>query len=42
MRIVRYRGLAPVVPSMVICVGRNDREHAAEFDNPVLIGEPAG
>jgi 2-keto-4-pentenoate hydratase/2-oxohepta-3-ene-1,7-dioic acid hydratase in catechol pathway len=27
--------LAPVVPSKIICVGRNYREHAAEFDNPV-------
>jgi 2-keto-4-pentenoate hydratase/2-oxohepta-3-ene-1,7-dioic acid hydratase in catechol pathway len=27
--------LAPVVPTKIICVGRNYREHAAEFDNPV-------
>jgi len=27
--------LAPVTPSKVICVGRNYREHAAEFNNPV-------
>lgn len=27
--------LAPATPSKVICVGRNYREHAAEFDNPV-------
>ena len=27
--------LAPANPSKVICVGRNYREHAAEFDNPV-------
>ena len=27
--------LAPVVPREIICVGRNYREHAAEFDNPV-------
>jgi 2-keto-4-pentenoate hydratase/2-oxohepta-3-ene-1,7-dioic acid hydratase in catechol pathway len=29
------RLLAPVVPSKIICVGRNYREHAAEFSNPV-------
>jgi 2-keto-4-pentenoate hydratase/2-oxohepta-3-ene-1,7-dioic acid hydratase in catechol pathway len=29
------RLLAPVVPSKVVCVGRNYREHAAEFSNPV-------
>jgi 2-keto-4-pentenoate hydratase/2-oxohepta-3-ene-1,7-dioic acid hydratase in catechol pathway len=29
------RLLAPVVPSKIVCVGRNYREHAAEFDNPV-------
>ncbi len=27
--------LAPATPSKVICVGRNYREHAAEFDNAV-------
>ena len=27
--------LAPAVPRVIICVGRNYREHAAEFDNPV-------
>ena len=27
--------LPPATPSKVICVGRNYREHAAEFDNPV-------
>jgi 2-keto-4-pentenoate hydratase/2-oxohepta-3-ene-1,7-dioic acid hydratase in catechol pathway len=27
--------LAPAAPSKVICVGRNYREHAAEFNNPV-------
>jgi 2-keto-4-pentenoate hydratase/2-oxohepta-3-ene-1,7-dioic acid hydratase in catechol pathway len=27
--------LAPVAPSKIICVGRNYREHAAEFGNPV-------
>ncbi len=27
--------LAPATPSKVICVGRNYRGHAAEFDNPV-------
>jgi 2-keto-4-pentenoate hydratase/2-oxohepta-3-ene-1,7-dioic acid hydratase in catechol pathway len=27
--------LAPAAPSKVICVGRNYREHAAEFDSPV-------
>jgi 2-keto-4-pentenoate hydratase/2-oxohepta-3-ene-1,7-dioic acid hydratase in catechol pathway len=27
--------LAPAVPSKVICVGRNYREHVAEFDNPM-------
>ncbi|MGH2820072.1 MAG: fumarylacetoacetate hydrolase family protein, partial [Actinomycetota bacterium] len=27
--------VAPVAPSKVVCVGRNYREHAAEFDNPV-------
>ncbi|MGH2386522.1 MAG: fumarylacetoacetate hydrolase family protein, partial [Candidatus Limnocylindria bacterium] len=27
--------LAPAAPSTLICVGRNYREHAAEFDNPV-------
>jgi 2-keto-4-pentenoate hydratase/2-oxohepta-3-ene-1,7-dioic acid hydratase in catechol pathway len=27
--------LAPASPSKVICVGRNYREHAAEFNNPV-------
>ena len=27
--------LAPVTPTKVICVGRNYRDHAAEFDNPV-------
>ena len=27
--------LAPVVPSKIVCVGRNYREHAAEFGNPV-------
>ncbi|MEO7294819.1 MAG: fumarylacetoacetate hydrolase family protein [Candidatus Limnocylindria bacterium] len=27
--------LAPATPSVVVCVGRNYREHAAEFDNPV-------
>src|SRR5688500_19881437 len=25
--------LAPVVPSKIVCVGRNYREHAAEFGN---------
>ncbi|MDQ4057542.1 MAG: fumarylacetoacetate hydrolase family protein [Actinomycetota bacterium] len=29
------RLLAPVTPTMVMCVGRNYREHAAEFGNPV-------
>lgn len=29
------RLLAPVTPSKIICVGRNYREHAAEFSNPV-------
>ena len=29
------RLLASATPSKVICVGRNYREHAAEFDNPV-------
>jgi 2-keto-4-pentenoate hydratase/2-oxohepta-3-ene-1,7-dioic acid hydratase in catechol pathway len=29
------RLLAPVVPSKILCVGRNYREHAAEFGNPV-------
>jgi 2-keto-4-pentenoate hydratase/2-oxohepta-3-ene-1,7-dioic acid hydratase in catechol pathway len=29
------RLLAPVVPSKIVCVGRNYREHAAEFSNPV-------
>jgi 2-keto-4-pentenoate hydratase/2-oxohepta-3-ene-1,7-dioic acid hydratase in catechol pathway len=29
------RLLAPVVPTVIICVGRNYREHAAEFSNPV-------
>lgn len=29
------RLLAPAVPSKVMCVGRNYREHAAEFGNPV-------
>jgi 2-keto-4-pentenoate hydratase/2-oxohepta-3-ene-1,7-dioic acid hydratase in catechol pathway len=29
------RLLAPVVPSKIICVGRNYQEHAAEFGNPV-------
>jgi 2-keto-4-pentenoate hydratase/2-oxohepta-3-ene-1,7-dioic acid hydratase in catechol pathway len=29
------RLLAPVAPSKIICVGRNYREHAAEFGNPV-------
>ena len=27
--------LAPATPSKVICVGRNYREHAAEFNNPI-------
>lgn len=27
--------LAPAAPSKIICVGRNYREHAAEFNNPV-------
>lgn len=27
--------LAPATPSKIICVGRNYREHAAEFNNPV-------
>ena len=27
--------LPPVVPSKIVCVGRNYREHAAEFNNPV-------
>lgn len=27
--------LAPATPSKVICVGRNYRQHAAEFNNPV-------
>jgi 2-keto-4-pentenoate hydratase/2-oxohepta-3-ene-1,7-dioic acid hydratase in catechol pathway len=27
--------LPPAVPTKIICVGRNYREHAAEFDNPV-------
>jgi 2-keto-4-pentenoate hydratase/2-oxohepta-3-ene-1,7-dioic acid hydratase in catechol pathway len=27
--------LPPVVPTKIVCVGRNYREHAAEFDNPV-------
>jgi 2-keto-4-pentenoate hydratase/2-oxohepta-3-ene-1,7-dioic acid hydratase in catechol pathway len=27
--------LAPVGPSKIVCVGRNYREHAAEFSNPV-------
>jgi 2-keto-4-pentenoate hydratase/2-oxohepta-3-ene-1,7-dioic acid hydratase in catechol pathway len=29
------RLLAPVVPTKVMCVGRNYKEHAAEFGNPV-------
>jgi 2-keto-4-pentenoate hydratase/2-oxohepta-3-ene-1,7-dioic acid hydratase in catechol pathway len=29
------RLLSPVAPSKIICVGRNYREHAAEFSNPV-------
>ena len=29
------RLLAPVVPSKIICVGRNYREHAAELGNPI-------
>jgi 2-keto-4-pentenoate hydratase/2-oxohepta-3-ene-1,7-dioic acid hydratase in catechol pathway len=29
------RLLAPAVPSKIICVGRNYKEHAAEFGNPV-------
>ena len=29
------RLLAPVVPSKVVCVGRNYREHAAELGNPM-------
>jgi 2-keto-4-pentenoate hydratase/2-oxohepta-3-ene-1,7-dioic acid hydratase in catechol pathway len=29
------RLLAPVVPRVIICVGRNYREHASEFGNPV-------
>jgi 2-keto-4-pentenoate hydratase/2-oxohepta-3-ene-1,7-dioic acid hydratase in catechol pathway len=29
------RLLAPVLSSKIVCVGRNYREHAAEFDNPV-------
>jgi 2-keto-4-pentenoate hydratase/2-oxohepta-3-ene-1,7-dioic acid hydratase in catechol pathway len=29
------RLLAPVTPSKIVCVGRNYREHAAEFSNPV-------
>lgn len=29
------RLLPPVVPSKVVCVGRNYREHAKEFNNPV-------
>jgi 2-keto-4-pentenoate hydratase/2-oxohepta-3-ene-1,7-dioic acid hydratase in catechol pathway len=29
------RLLAPVAPTKVICVGRNYKEHAAEFGNPV-------
>lgn len=29
------RLLAPVAPTKVLCVGRNYREHAAEFGNPV-------
>ena len=29
------RLLAPVVPSKIVCVGRNYREHATEFSNPV-------
>jgi 2-keto-4-pentenoate hydratase/2-oxohepta-3-ene-1,7-dioic acid hydratase in catechol pathway len=27
--------LPPVLPSKIVCVGRNYREHAAEFNNPV-------
>ena len=34
-RLDRVRLLAPAVPSKIICVGRNYREHAAEFGNPV-------
>ncbi|MGH2693807.1 MAG: fumarylacetoacetate hydrolase family protein [Actinomycetota bacterium] len=30
-----FRLLTPVAPSKIICVGRNYREHAAEFGNPV-------
>lgn len=33
--IERVRLLAPVVPSKIVCVGRNYREHAAELGNPV-------
>lgn len=29
------RLLAPVTPTTIVCVGRNYREHAAEFSNPV-------
>jgi 2-keto-4-pentenoate hydratase/2-oxohepta-3-ene-1,7-dioic acid hydratase in catechol pathway len=31
----RVRLLAPVLPSKIVCVGRNYVEHAAEFSNPV-------
>ena len=33
--------LYPVTPSKIICVGRNYREHAAEFGNEVRVGEEA-
>jgi 2-keto-4-pentenoate hydratase/2-oxohepta-3-ene-1,7-dioic acid hydratase in catechol pathway len=31
------RLLAPVVPSKIVCVGRNYREHAKELGNPVPV-----
>ncbi len=30
-----FRILAPLVPSKIVAIGRNYREHAAEFSNPV-------
>jgi 2-keto-4-pentenoate hydratase/2-oxohepta-3-ene-1,7-dioic acid hydratase in catechol pathway len=35
--LARVTLLAPVVPSKIVCVGRNYREHAAELGNPMPV-----
>ena len=46
MKLVDVRLLAPVIPSKIVCVGKNYREHAAEMDSqapdePLLFLKPS-